>query len=38
MKKFIVATLILIATNGYAQTDSTKSALSFTGYLEVYYA
>ncbi|QNL52179.1 porin [Olivibacter sp. SDN3] len=38
MKKIIVASLMLLATKGFAQTDSTKSPLTFSGYLETYYA
>lgn len=37
MKRIIVASLILLTTKGFAQTDSTKSPLTFSGYLEAYY-
>lgn len=38
MKKILLATLALLNMSGYAQTDSTKSALKISGYLETYYA
>lgn len=37
MKKTIAAALVLLAASGSAQTDSTKPALTFSGYLETYY-
>jgi hypothetical protein len=38
MKKIIVASLILFATKGFAQSDSTESPLTFSGYIEAYYS
>lgn len=38
MRKLIVAALFLLATKSFAQTDSLKSTLTFSGYLEPYYA
>lgn len=38
MKKLVAASLILLATRGFAQTGSTKSPLTFSGYLEAYYS
>ncbi|MFT4202509.1 MAG: porin [Chitinophagaceae bacterium] len=38
MKKVIAASLLLLATKGFAQSDSTKPPLSFSGYTEVYYS
>lgn len=37
MKKVIMALLILQTTKGLAQTDSTQSPLTFSGYIEAYY-
>ncbi len=38
MKKLITASLILLSINSFAQTDTTKSPFTFSGYLETYYA
>lgn len=38
MKKNIAILLVLLSLKGFAQTDSTKSPLTFSGYLEAYYA
>jgi hypothetical protein len=38
MRKFIIAMLSLITSVSFAQTDSSKSPLTFSGYAEVYYS
>lgn len=38
MKKIIGTLLILVTIKGFAQTDSIRSTLAFTGYLEAYYS
>lgn len=38
MRKLMVAVLLLFATKSFAQTDSSKSTLTFSAYLEPYYA
>lgn len=38
MKKILPAALLLIASKSFAQTDSAKSPLSFSAYIETYYA
>lgn len=37
MKKIIIASLILLSVKSFAQTDTTKSPFTFSGYLETYY-
>lgn len=37
MKTITAALLIMLGTNGFAQTDSTRPSLSFSGYIEAYY-
>ncbi|MFD1772275.1 porin [Sphingobacterium suaedae] len=37
MKNTVLAVLILVSINCFGQSDSTKSAFSFSGYLEMYY-
>lgn len=38
MKKIVVAAFVLLAVKGWAQSDDAKSRLTFTGYIEAYYA
>ncbi len=38
MKKIMVASAMLLSTQVFAQTDSSKQPLTFSGYLETYYA
>jgi len=38
MRKFFIATLSLITSALFAQVDSSKSSLTFSGYAEVYYS
>ncbi|MGB4970878.1 MAG: outer membrane beta-barrel protein, partial [Saprospiraceae bacterium] len=38
MKNTILPLMLLIANIGFAQIDSSKSNLSFSGYAEVYYS
>ncbi len=38
MKKLLIIALMYISAKGLAQTDSTQSSLSFSGYLETYYS
>ncbi len=37
MKKILIVALLFVATEGFAQTDSTTSSLTFSGYIETYY-
>ncbi len=37
MKKILTTALLIIAAKGFAQTDSTPSPLTFSGYIETYY-
>ena len=37
MKKILTIVLVLIKIKGFAQTDSTPSPLTFSGYIETYY-
>lgn len=37
MKIILAATMILLASKSFAQSDSTKSPLTFSGYVEAYY-
>jgi hypothetical protein len=38
MRKFYIAILSLLTSASFAQTDSSKSTLTFSGYAEVYYS
>lgn len=38
MRTFFIAMLSLITSASFAQTDSSKAALTFSGYVEVYYS
>ncbi len=38
MKKLLLSCLILLGIQAFGQTDSTKSSLKWSGYLELYYA
>ena len=38
MKRYIVTAFILVTFQGYGQTDSTQSLLTFSGYIETYYS
>ena len=38
MRNFLIAMLSLITSVSFAQADSIKSSLTFSGYVEVYYS